>query len=173
MPFGSKFKRYRIGKPPKVKKVREAPAAPALLFHPRPPVASAPSKKGPPVIATPNGVIVIGPGGMAELTFTTHFNRFQNNYTAAQKFVDSEVLRLCESYIPLLTSMLIKSGVLGTDVGSGEVSWITPYAHAQYHSPRKPGSVTGPLRGPQWFARMFAASGKQIIAGAKKLAGGE
>ena len=90
----------------------------------------------------------------------------------AQKFVDSEVLRLSAPYVPLRTSMLLKSGQLGTDIGSGEVQYIAPYAHKQYYSPRKPGSATGALRGPLWFERMKADHGKEIIAGAKKIAGG-
>ncbi|RPJ29448.1 MAG: capsid protein [Chloroflexi bacterium] len=127
-----------------------------------------------PVIETPRGTITINANGKAELKFNSKFrNRWQSNYSAAQKFVDSEVLRLCEPYIPLLTSMLIKSGILGTDVGSGTVQWIAPYAKAQYYSPRKPGSSTGPLRGPQWFERMKSVSGKEIVAGARKIAGRE
>lgn len=86
--------------------------------------------------------------------------------------MDSEVLRLSAPYVPLRTSMLLKSGQLGTDIGSGEVCYIAPYAHKQYDSPRKPGSSTGPLRGPQWFERMKTDHGKEIITGAKKIAGG-
>jgi hypothetical protein len=68
--------------------------------------------------------------------------------------------------------MLIKSGILGTDVGSGVVQWIAPYAKAQYYSHRLPGSMTGPLRGPQWFQRMKEIDGQKIISGARKIAGG-
>lgn len=68
--------------------------------------------------------------------------------------------------------MLLKSGQLGTDVGSGEVCYIAPHAQKQYYSPRKPGSATGALRGPQWFERMKTDHGKEIITGAKKIAGG-
>lgn len=93
-------------------------------------------------------------------------------YSRAQKFVDSEVLRLSAPYVPMRTSMLLKSGQLGTDIGSGEVQYIAPHAHKQYYSPRKPGSSTGPLRGPQWFERMKTDRGKEIITGAKKIAGG-
>ena len=110
--------------------------------------------------------------GKAELTFNTGFRqKWQGHYTRAQMFVDSEILRLSEPYTPLLTSMLIKSGTLGTDVGSGTVKWIAPYAKAQYYSKRSPGSQTGPLRGPFWFERMKAVSGKTIIAGARRIAG--
>lgn len=127
----------------------------------------------PPKIETPRGTIITTPGGKAELRWNVNFKpKWQSQYSAAQRFVDSEVLRLSEPYTPLLTSMLIKSGMLGTYVGSGEVAWIAPYARAQYYSPRKPGSKTGPLRGPYWFERMKATHGQRIVAGARRIAGG-
>ena len=126
----------------------------------------------PPKIETPRGQIIIGPNGKAELKFNPDFvPKWQGRYSEAQKYVDSEVLRLCEPYTPLLTGMLIKSGTLGTDIGSGTVQWIAPYAKAQYYGHRKPGSLTGPLRGPQWFARMKEVSGEKIITTARRIAG--
>ena len=127
-----------------------------------------------PKIETPKGAVVIGANGKAELKFNPNFvPKWTKTYTTAQKFVDSEVLRLCEPFIPLQTSMLIKSGILGTDVGSGKVSWIAPYASAQYYRGRRPGaSETGPLRGRAWFARMKEIHGRKIIAGARKIAAG-
>ena len=89
--------------------------------------------------------------------------------TTAQIFVDNEILRLCDPYIPMLTGMLIKSGILGTKVGSGLVQWIAPYAAAQYYMVRVNPSTTGPLRGPFWFERMKEVFGRAIIKGAKKI----
>ncbi|MBI5954373.1 MAG: capsid protein [Chloroflexi bacterium] len=125
----------------------------------------------PPKIITPRGAIIQTKGGRAKLEWNTTFQRWQGNFSAAQRFVDSEVLRLSEPYIPLLTSMLIKSGILGTNIGSGVVEWIAPYAKAQYFSKRKPGSQTGPLRGPQWFERMKRVHRNRIVAGARRIAG--
>lgn len=125
-----------------------------------------------PVIETPRGKVYITKGGTAKLEFNTNFRpKWQRRYSAAQMFVDSEVLRLSEPYTPMQTGMLIKSGTLGTDIGSGLVQWIAPYARYQYYSPRKPGSETGPLRGPYWFERMKAQHKRAIIAGARRLAG--
>ena len=125
-----------------------------------------------PVINTPRGSIIINKGGKAELKWATDFQpKWQRHYSDAQKFVDSEVLRLSEPYTPLRTGMLIKSGTLGTDIGSGTVQWIAPYARAQYYSPRKPGSETGPLRGPQWFERGKQVWGQTILAVARRIAG--
>jgi len=124
-----------------------------------------------PIINTPRGKITLA-GDKAVLTMNPNFQpKWQGRFTTAQKFVDSEVLRLSERYTPLLTSTLIKSGTLGTTIGSGLVQWIAPYARAQYYSPRKAGSQTGALRGPFWFERMKQVSGKKIIAGAKRIAG--
>jgi hypothetical protein len=124
-------------------------------------------------IETPRGQVFIGTGGKAELTWNTGFGPTWNGrYSRAQAFVDSDILRLSEPFTPLQTGMLVKSGQLGTAVGSGEVKWIAPYARAQYYSPRAPGSETGPLRGPQWFERMKERYGATILAGARRLAGG-
>jgi hypothetical protein len=124
-------------------------------------------------IETPRGKIFTGKGGKAELTWNTGFKaKWNSQYSRAQRFVDSEILRLSEPFTPMDTGMLIKSGQLGTDVGSGEVKWIAPYAKAQYYSPRPVGSQTGPLRGPQWFERMKAAYKEQILQGARRYAGG-
>lgn len=126
-----------------------------------------------PKIETPRGEVVITKSGKAKLIWNTDFQKkWQRRYSAAQRFVDSEVLRLSEPYTPLRTGMLVKSGTLGTDIGSGEVEWIAPYARGQYYSARKPGSQTGPNRGPYWFSRMKLVYRDQIVSGARKVAGG-
>ena len=125
------------------------------------------------MIDTPRGTIVVGKNGRAELKWKTNFApKWTRRYSLTQKWVDGEVLRLCEPYIPLLTGTLIKSGILGTDVGSGTVQWITPYAKRQYYRGRFPGeSKTGPLRGWMWFSRMKEVHGQKIVVGAKKMIG--
>lgn len=124
-------------------------------------------------IDTPRGTIVQDANGMAELKFKSGFaSKWTRLYSLAQKFVDSETLRLSEPFTPLLTSMLIKSGILGTNIGSGVVSWIAPYAKQQYYRGRRQGeSQTGPLRGRFWFERMKAVHGDKIVMGARKLVG--
>ena len=44
----------------------------------------------------------------------------------AQKYIDSEILRCSDKYIPMYTSMLKKSGTTSTVIGSGMVD-IMPY----------------------------------------------
>lgn len=130
-------------------------------------------------IETPRGSVSTK-GARSELVWNTNFvPKYITRYTLAQAFIDNEVLRRSEPYTPLLTGTLIKTGILGTEVGSGFVQWIAPYAAAQYYRARKAGSVTGtevgsvtgPLRGPFWFERMKAVDGNQIIAGARRFVG--
>lgn len=125
-----------------------------------------------PVIQTPRGGVFLSPNGKARLEWNTQFQpTWQRRYTLAQKFLDSEVLRGCEPYIPLRTGTLIKTGILGTDIGSGTVEWLAPYAKAQYYSARPPGRETGQLRGPSWFERWKQSHGRRVIAQARKMAG--
>lgn len=124
-------------------------------------------------IETPRGQVIQTRNGRAILRWNPNFqDQWAGRYTTAQKYVDSQVLRLSEPYTPLRTSMLVKSGTLGTVIGSGLVQWITPYAKAQYYSRRSPGSETGAMRGPRWFDRMKVDRGKEIIAGARRRVGG-
>jgi hypothetical protein len=126
-----------------------------------------------PVINTPRGFIVTTLGGKAELTWNQSYRpKWQGRFSEAQKFIDSEVLRLCDKYTPKKTGMMILSGVLGTKIGSGRVSWIAPYSAKQYYMHRAVGGQMGPLRGPFWFERMKATYGKTILAGARTIAKG-
>jgi hypothetical protein len=126
-------------------------------------------------IETPRGKVVLLNNGKAELVWSTNAfkKKWYKRYTAAQKFVDSEVLRLSEPYTPLLTGTLIKTGILGTDIGGGVVSWIAPYAKKQYYKGRSPGlSNTGFKRGRYWFERMKESNEEKIIRGAERIAKG-
>lgn len=74
-------------------------------------------------ITTPKGSIINSGNGKAELTWSPDFAAKRNaQFSRKQMFVDSEVLRRCSPRVPFKTGMLEKSGKLGTDVGSGEVS---------------------------------------------------
>lgn len=97
--------------------------------------------------------------------------RFQKQYDSAQKFVDSEVQKRSAPYTPKKTSMLIKSSILGTVIGSGEVQWVAPYARDQYYHTADTRSYD-PKRGAHWFERMKADHGKAILSKAKKIGGG-
>lgn len=83
-----------------------------------------------------------------------------------QQFIDSEVLRLTDPYIPFDTGKLKQSGTQHTKIGSGNVIYKTPYARKQYFENKGSG-----LRGKQWFTRMKADHKQQILNGAIKVAG--
>lgn len=49
-----------------------------------------------------------------------------------QQAIDSEILRVCDPYIPKDEGNLIESGIENTKIGSGEIAWPGPYAHYLY-----------------------------------------
>ncbi len=95
-------------------------------------------------------------------------------FQSVQSFVDSEVLRYCGPYVPFQTGMLMRSGELGTVIGSGEVSYVAPYAHRLYYGTHfKFDRSAHPDAGALWFERMKAAHKDDILRGAAKMAGGK
>ena len=70
----------------------------------------------------------------AELKWAPGFSeRKEGAFSNAQAFVDSECLRYMNPLTPRRTGMLIKSGTLGTVVGSGSIEYLAPYARRQYY----------------------------------------
>jgi len=95
-----------------------------------------------------------------------------------QQFIDNEVLKLCEPYIPRDAGTLIDSGILNTEIGSGQVVWCTSDQHGEGYAVRwyyQPANFQGaPRRGNHWFDRMMNEGGREaIVAGAAKEAGGK
>lgn len=96
-----------------------------------------------------------------------------------QKYIDSEVLRLSEPYMPFQSGMLKSSGQIGTVVGSGLVVYNTPYARYQYYGyvmvGKAPKQLTdrriayhgAPKRGAYWFERMKQNHGMALIEGVR------
>lgn len=115
-------------------------------------------------IKTKNGEIKV------KLEWNPNFvPKYNTKFLKAQKYVDNTVLRFSEPYIPLITGTLIKSGILGTVIGTGEVQYLAPYAKKVYYSNSAIGRPTGPLRGPHWFERMKADKKDEIFKGARRL----
>lgn len=143
-------------------------------------------------IETPRGNITIAPNGRAQLEWNPDFvPDYAGRFSRAQKYIDSEVLRLSVPYLPFQSGMLEKSGILGTIIGSGEVTYDSPYARFLHEGKvmvgiqsrsawAKPGErkVTtnkdltyhgAPQRGPRWFERMKADHGRDILNGAAEI----
>jgi hypothetical protein len=120
-------------------------------------------------ITTPRGTIISGSNGKAELKWNPDFSATRNaQFSRKQQYVDSEVLRRCSPRVPFKTGMLEKSGKLGTDIGSGEVDYIAPYARRQYYDTAETRAYD-PNRGAHWFDRMKVAEKGEILAGAEKI----
>lgn len=111
------------------------------------------------------------------ITFSPNFaDNAEKKFERTQKYIDSEVLRLSEPYVPKRTGKLIESGISGTVIGSGVVEYTAPYAKEQYYTNAGRGmdglnaahSAKG-LRGAFPFERMKADHGDEIIEGAKKI----
>lgn len=112
-----------------------------------------------------------------------------------QKFIDSEVIRLMEPYIPMRDGMLVDAATISTVIGSGLVQQNAPHAGFQYYGKVMVGEETGspfarkgekkvvtdkdlvhdksrhPQAGPFWFERMKADKKEQILRGARKVVG--
>lgn len=128
------------------------------------------------IVTTPRGAIVKSKTKNNKVTCKLEWNpdfadEKTENFSRAQKFVDGEVLRLDAPYMPIKTGTLIKSGQLGTVIGSGEINYVAPYAASQYYTTGEERSYDA-QRGGMWFERMKADHKDEIIAGAKKRGGG-
>lgn len=107
-------------------------------------------------------------GQKVTLKFSQTFgSNWSDKFNKAQAFVDSEVLRYDDPLIPKQTGNLIKSGTLGTKIGSGEVRYIAPYAHTQYYDTATTRWYDH-NRGAKWFERMKTAHLSDIKRGLKK-----
>lgn len=88
-----------------------------------------------------------------------------------QKFIDSEVIRVSEPYVPFRDGGLTGSATRNTKLGSGEVIYKTPYARRLYFNPQY-NFAGAPMRGGYWFERMKADHKDTILKGAAAMSGG-
>lgn len=125
-------------------------------------------------LQTPKGELVKVqlPNGRIEMEIRWNSNlgaSLSRSLNRVQQFVDSEVLRLCDPYVPMDTGILKQSGIMHTVIGSGEVKYRTPYARRWYY--REAYFQGAPKRGTYWFERMKNEGGKgAILRGAKEIA---
>lgn len=96
--------------------------------------------------------------------------RFNKKYSAAQKFLDSEVLRDSAPYVPMRTGNLMKSGVTGTVIGSGKIEYNAPYAKCMYYGVGFHFSKDKhPQACAQWFEKAKAAKKDAWLKGVNKI----
>lgn len=92
------------------------------------------------IIKQPTDMNVNTFNGQLSLKWTKTFgNITDTQFQKAQRFVDSECIRLMKPYTPFRNGYLESSATLGTDIGSGEIRQISPYARYLYY-----GKVYGP-----------------------------
>lgn len=129
------------------------------------------------IVQTPRGQVISVQTKNGKVTARLTWNagtgsKWTGNFTRAQKYLDSEVLRTTTPFVPLRSAALIKSGQLGTVIGSGLVAWIAPYAARQYWTTALSRAYDA-QRGGKWFERSKAQNKAQWAAGVKKIAGGK
>lgn len=110
--------------------------------------------------------------------------RFEERSKTAQVWLDSEILRSTEPFVPMDQGDLIGSGVRGTVPGSGLIVYNSPYAHYHYvglvRVGRAPKKLTnqkmnysqlhqaGQERGSAWFGRSKKVNLAAWIAGVER-----
>ncbi len=108
-----------------------------------------------------------------ELDTSGIISRLAPKFSLAQKFVDNEVLKDCDEYVPMRTGNLVKSGIRGTVIGSGQVKYSAPYAAKCYYGTHIHFSKDlHPKATAQWFERAKAVNKQKWIEGAQKLVNG-
>lgn len=100
-------------------------------------------------------------------------NRIPQNIERAQKYLDSQVLKDTDKYVPMRTGILAKSGILGTRIGSGEIEYSAPYAKRMYYGVTIRFSKSRhPLACAKWFEASKAVNKKSWLAEVRRIAGG-
>lgn len=105
------------------------------------------------------------------LQLNTEFtlNRFNEKYQRAQKWLDNEVLKDSDPYVPMDSGNLRSSGIKGTDIGSGRIVYNMPYASRCYYGHYNFSKAKHERACRQWFEKAKAANKTKWISGAKKL----
>ena len=151
------------------------------------------------MIPQPKNRTLRGNNASVSLVWGTSFSRDKTVcFTDAQRFVDSECIRLMGKYTPERTKTLIRSVTLGKGIGTGKLVYPVPYGRYQYYGivfgPNIPifeqGQIIGwyspsqklpterklrytkPTARPRWFEVMKANHGAMILHGAARIAGG-
>lgn len=133
-----------------------------------------------------------------ELAWSKTFGKDSTmKFDTAQKFIDSECIRLMVKYTPARNLFLSDSAALGTKIGSGRIVFANPYARFQYYGKLMVSRITGssyarhgeskivtnkdlqysnrphPQAQRLWFETTKSQHGQAILRGAAKIAGGK
>lgn len=114
--------------------------------------------------------------GEIKFKATVNFNeatvktRLNKKVKRAQMKLDSQVLADSNYFIPKDTSMLEKSAIENTVIGSGLVLWHTPYANRQYYGE---GFDHSKQKNPNACAKWFEAAKVRWLEQWRKLVNDE
>ena len=96
--------------------------------------------------------------------------RFSKKYSAAQKFLDNEVLKDSAPFVPMRTGNLMNSGQTGMVLGSGKVEYNAPYAKCMYYGVGFNFSKDKhPQACAQWFEKAKALKKDDWLKGVNKI----
>ena len=112
-------------------------------------------------IETPRGVVYSAGTTRSRLEWNPNFSReHEKRFDKRQQFIDQECIRRMNPETPRRTGVLVKSAILGTVIGSGEINQIAPYARRQYYEHKEKS---------YWFERMKNRHKDSILKGALKV----
>ena len=78
-------------------------------------------------------------------------NAIEQSTQRAQMVLDAQVLQDSNYFCPLKTGTLQKSAIINSRIGSGLLTWRTPYARRQYYEYSKPAYQPNPNACGKWF----------------------
>lgn len=81
-------------------------------------------------------------------------SRLDGQVGKAQKWLDNQVLKDCQPFVPMRTGNLMNSGITGTKLGSGEVVYNAPYSKRMYYGKHfKFSKLKHPQACAQWLEK--------------------
>lgn len=101
-------------------------------------------------------------------------SRLEGDVERAQKWLDNEVLKDCEPFVPMRTGNLMNSGISGTTLGKGEVIYSAPYANRMYYGTSFNFSKEKhPQACAQWFEKAKSLHKEDWRQGVQKIVKGK
>lgn len=96
--------------------------------------------------------------------------KFEKRKEAAQVYLDNEVMRTTEQYVPMDTGTLARSVQLATKPGEGQVLYDTPYARKLYYGEAMDfAKDKHPKATAKWLEASKAVYLKDWVAGVTKI----
>lgn len=80
-----------------------------------------------------------------------------------QGVLDAQIMKDSNFYCPMYTGTLIKSVIISSVLGSGLLTWNTPYAKAQYYGFPNKYKLKNPNATQKWFEAAKASKLKSWV----------